>query len=618
MDADGNISMRSSSNVKVLIDGKPTGLSAGDALARLQGNMIDRIEIITTPSAKYAAQGDGGIINIILKKQDNKGLNGSFDLHLGTPHDYGVGINLNRRKNNINLFSTVGLNYRNFPGNEQVKQAITNSDTTYSFKSTRDRTRESYIGHGLIGLDYFINDFQTLTFSAQYKQGFEDNRSTFNYEDFDEFHELSNTSARETIEDEVDYDIEGQINYLKTFDTKGKKWNTTLSFIQKNDIEDSDYIDTDFTANTTQLERSYNQEDEARWQLQSDYIHPFKKSYKWESGTDISLRKIVNDYHVESLNDNSWTTIGGLEDKLTYHEDIYAFYSMIGKKDSIWSYQLGLRAEYTDVRANLSESKITTQQANLQLFPTAAISLKKANNQFQLNYSRRINRPRFRSIIPFSNYNDNRNQWVGNPNLQPIIIQALEFNHIYYFNKGRVLSSLYYRYNEGIIERIAIVNEDGSVAQTPFNVGNKNNIGLEVNSEYRITPQWNLQITPDVFYTTTKASYNGNNLNFDDFNYKLNVKSKLKLQTGWNFSTSYDYVGPKLTTQGKRLSYTTWNFAVAKKLLKGKAQLTLAVKDILNTRKRRLRIDEDDLIYESDYQWRTRRAKLSFNYKIGK
>ncbi|CAN5530260.1 hypothetical protein BH23BAC1_BH23BAC1_33200 [soil metagenome] len=240
VDVEGNVSLRGSSNVRILIDGKPSGLvgiSSTDALRMLQGDLIERVEVITNPSARYDAEGMAGIINIILKKDKREGVNGSFNLNLGHPVNYGASFNINMRRKWFNLFSSYGLNYRESPGRGSAYQEFYLPDSTYYTNRIQNRLR-SGLGHNLrFGSDFFINDKNIITASFLYRISNQDNLSNIQYTDLNSLRQITNRTLRTDNESEDQYNLEWDLNYSKTFNKKGQKFTTDIQYRLSNETE---------------------------------------------------------------------------------------------------------------------------------------------------------------------------------------------------------------------------------------------------------------------------------------------------------------------------------------------------------------------------------------------
>ena len=622
VDVEGNVSLRGSQNVRILINGKPSGLvgiSSTDALRQIPANMIERVEIITNPSARYEAEGEVGIINIILKKEQSKGVNGSINATAGYPEDFGVGVNLNWRRDVINLFTNIGLNYDKNPGGGFSEQTFFDNGVPIAFsESETERVRGGTSGFFQFGTDIFLNDFNTITASGLYETGAEDNYAEVVYRDFNAEGQLIGNSIRIDDEVETEHDIETALNYTRKFKQKDRKWTIDLSYNLNDDTEKSDFRETN--GSEVIFQRSTNTEDQTNLLVQTDYIHPIGTDGKFEAGLKGTYRDIENDYTVEQLDsDNNWYVLPEFDDELAYQENISAAYIIYGNKMGKFSFQAGVRGEYSDITATLIKLDTSTHKEYFQLFPSAHITYEiNELNQLQLSYSRRLSRPRFRYLLPFSNFSDSRVRWQGNPDLDPEFSNSFEFGYLRYLDKGSILTNLYYRHITGVIERVTLVNEVNEIEVFPINLSTANAFGVELSGNYDLTKWWTLTGSVNFYHQVTNGEFRGENLSSEATTATTRWTTRFKLPKQLNIQTSFDYRAPSNTTQGRRLAMYAWDAGVSKDIFKGKGTLTLSARDILNSRQRRMITETPEYYAESEFRWRSRSVILNFSYRINR
>ncbi|MDQ3192906.1 MAG: TonB-dependent receptor family protein [Bacteroidota bacterium] len=621
VDIDGNVGLRGSQNVRILIDGKPsglTGISSSDALRQLPANMIESVEIITNPSARYEAEGEVGIINIVLKKEKRSGLNGAFEANAGYPDNYGGSFNINLRKKSINLFSSYGINYRKNPGNGSSYRQFTTNDTTFSYQNDRIHERTGLSQNIRIGSDFFINESNTLTVSGLYKNSNGNNNTRLIYSDYNQYKELTQTVVRTDVENEIDHTIEAALTYLKTYSQKGRKWTVDMKFIQSDDTELSN-ITEKIDAELFQInQRSGNTEDEQNLLFQTDYIHPFGKNGKFETGLRSTLRTISNEYLVEEQNkEGDWFKLMDFNNHFIYNENIHSGYTMAGTKIKKTSFQGGIRAEYSEITTKLVKTQVINSRNYLSLFPSAHISYElDSTNTLQLSYSRRLSRPRFRELLPFFTFSDSRNFYSGNPDLNPEFTNSFELGHLKYFEKGSVLSSMYYRYRTGVVERITIADSTGFTRFFPVNLSTQHAYGLEFNMNYKFNSWWQANGNFNFYRAITEGVYEQQSLYSDTYTWTARASSKFSIKKKVDAQTSLNYRAPQETTQGKTKSMYSIDIGLSKTVLKGNGTLTLSARDLLNSRKRRSITYSEGYYAESEFQWMTRQIMLSFNYRL--
>ncbi len=621
VDMEGNVSLRGSENVRILVDGKPSGLvglSNTNALQNLQSSLIEKVEVITNPSSKYDAEGEVGIINLVLKKEKGKGVNGSFTATTGYPHNHGLTYNLNYRRKKVNLFSNFGFNYREGPGGGHNYLEYEFEEELVKYRTERKHVRGGLSNSIQFGADYFLNDKNTITVSGLYKYSNGKNNASVIYRDFDANDVLLNTTVRTDTEAEPSHNLEAAFNYTKTFTKKDQKWSFDAKYNLRDDTETTEYLEQSTDPLIADLvQKSDNTEDEQNWLFQTDYIHPFSKDSKIETGLKATFRAIENDFTVQQRFDNQFEILPEFDDQLLYNENIYAAYIMASNKTGKFSYQGGLRAEYSDIRTELIESGESNPRQYLNLFPSIHLAYEFANqNTFQVSYSRRISRPRFWYLLPFITFSDRRNRFGGNPNLNPEYTDSYEAGYLKNFDKGSFLASAYYRHSTGVIGRITLVNEAGNTDLKPINLATKDAYGAESNLTLNLTPWWRLTTNANVFYFETEGEYEGVDYSTSGTTWNAKMNHKFKLPGKIDLQTSFDYRAPQNSIQGRILSMYAWDAGISKDLLKDKATLTFSVRDLLNTRKRRMINDTPELYSEFEFQWRSRQFLLSFNYRL--
>ncbi len=424
VDVDGTVSLRGSENVRILINGRPSGLTSRDpeALRMLQGNLIETIEVITNPSSRYDAAGEVGIINIILKKNQDKGINGTFTGNVGYPAFYGGAYSINFRRKSTNIFSSYGVDYRNRPGYGDSFQRYSSDDTSFVYSQHNDQSSAELSHNFIVGLDYFLKDNSTITGSFLYNTSNGLGKIGTIYNDFDENDLLARTVLRNEREKEDEENIEASLSYKKDFETKGRTLTSDFKWIKSIDDENTDYTQA-VDEGPDSLQRSINFANELNWLFQTDYIHPFSKEGKVEIGIKTATRIIKNKYGYELQDaDLNWITVPEFTNNLIYTERIHAAYLMASNTYGKFSIQTGIRGELSDITTELTETNEVNPRNYFNLFPSAALSYKLRDNKtLQLSYSYRISRPDFRDLLPFSNFRDPRVLFAGNPNLRPVV-----------------------------------------------------------------------------------------------------------------------------------------------------------------------------------------------------
>ena len=563
VDVEGNVSLRGSSGVRILVDGRPSGLvgvGGTSGLRNLSANMIEKVEVITNPSSRYEAEGMAGIINIILKKDQKKGLNGSFDLTAGYPDQYGAAINMNYRRKNINFFANYGLRYRSGPGTSTRYNEFYKGDTTYITDQYSDRIRGGWSNSIRLGADYYINPKNIITTSFLYRLGDDDNTSVTRYYNY--LNSLDNpTGVRERRDDEIEDEsnLEYVLSYKRTFKNKDHKLTADIRFQDNTEEEGSDFVNSYFNpdespaARFDEIQRSNNKEGERQTIIQVDYVQPIGTDGRFELGYRSGIRSIKNDYIVEDFIDSvdAWVPLAGLNNNFLYDENIHALYSQYGNKFGQWSFQVGMRAEYTDVTTELIQTNEINPRDYFNVFPSAFLNYELSpGNSFQASYSRRIRRPRFWDLNPFFTFSDDRNFFSGNPDVNPEFTDSYEIGYVKYWDKASLTSSIFYRHTDDVIERIARANPDGTTTTQPENLLTEDNFGFEFTFSLDATKWWKLDGNVNLFRSITDGGNLGPDFEADTYTAFGRMTSKMTLFKDIESQVRVNYRAPRETTQG--------------------------------------------------------------------
>ncbi|HKK74882.1 MAG TPA: TonB-dependent receptor [Saprospiraceae bacterium] len=631
VDIEGQVSLRGSSGVRILIDGKPSsliGVRGASGLQSIPANLIERVEIITNPSSKYEAEGMSGIINIILKKDRKKGINGSFDLSAGTPESFGGSVNLNFRRKQLNFFTNYGYRYRLSPRIGSNYQEFYGA-TTRIVDQESNRTRGGQSHNLRLGADFFANDKNTITGAFSYRLSNNTNTSDITYRNFiDAFNQdnLTGVSTRNEESEEFEPNTEFSIIHKKTYEKEGQEWTNTVQY--QSSLEDQFsrfeelYYDEDLelTGQDNLLQRASNEEAVKSWLIQSDYVYPFGEEGKLEAGYRGSLRYIDNDYLVEEFFDDEWNRLGNLSNDFNYDEEIHALYANVGNKINKFGYQFGLRMEHSGVLTELLQTNEVNDRTYTNLFPSAFLTYEfNGESNVQLSYSRRLRRPRFWDLNPFFTFSDSRNIFRGNPNLDPEFTDAFEASYMKYFNKGSISTSAYYRQSTGVIERIQSLQEENDELVTvrqPENLATEDAYGLEFIYTYEPTDWWRINGSANFFRSIVDGRNFREDLYQDAYTWFTRINSQMKIKDALNVQIRANYRAPRNTTQGRTRSFTTVDLGFNRDILKGRGTLTLSIRDLFSSGIYRSVVSSEVFYSESNFQRRPRQTTLTFNYRL--
>ncbi len=621
VDVDGNVSLRGSSSVRILVDGKPSGLvglSSPDALRMLQGDLIERIEVITNPSARYEAEGMAGIINIILKKDRRNGLNGSFTVNLGHPEDYGVSANVNVRRKWVNIFSSYGFNYRNSPGSGHAYRESYEQDTTYSNR-TQERERGGLSHNFRLGAAFPLSDKSNLTASGFYRFSDQSSSTDVGYVYWNKHNDILRRNLRSEDEMEDDSNMDFELNFTQNFNREGQKLTAAAQYRKGEEIEESDIVENEYVGAELVpgvLQRTLNKEENTDILLQADYIHPFGNDGQFEVGYKSTFREINTQYDAFEKVGGNWDIMDEFSNHFIYNENIHSVYAIVGNKVDRFSYQVGARAELSDVKTELRATDNVNDRSYFDLFPSAHVTYElKNDNSIQASYSRRLNRPRFWNLNPFVSLSDITNIRTGNPNLDPDYTNSYEVGYLKNWALSSLYAGAYYRHTTDVVQWLSRM-ENGVTYTRPENFGTMDAYGLEANISKDLAQWWKLSVNGNFYRAITEGTAFDRPLKSDTYTFSGRLNSRITLWKSVNYQTNLFYRAPEETPQGKRKSFTSIDMALSKDILKGKGTLTFSVSDVLNSRKWRSETFADNFYEESESQWRSRQFRLTFSYRL--
>lgn len=619
-DLEGNISLRGSDNVRVLINGRPSALLSGgtEALEALPAESIERIEVITNPSSRYDAEGDAGVINIVLKRNRAVGFNGSIVGSTGLPGRAGITSNLNFMTNSANWFTTLSFRYRERPSEGTRFQQFSSPDTSYSYSQVQDRLRTGLQGNARVGAEFFLTENQTLTPSVFFRVRGRDNTSETFYRDMDFDGNLIREVLREDIEDEMRTNIELNLAYDYRFgDDRDRRLRADVKFDFQPETEYSNLTEAIPGGMILAEQRRDSREEVTDLLFQADYTQPLGPAMEMEAGLKSTFRWVDNQFTVDELHNGDWVRLENFSDNFGYYENINAVYGIISRQWGRFSAQAGLRAEQSVIRSELDNAENPLDLNYLGLYPSLFVNYEfDGRNSVQASYSRRLSRPRFRWIRPFSNYRDSRNIYTGNPGLQPVISNSFEIGYLRQWETGSVLTSIYHRYRTDVVEQITRLQDDGVTLRTPVNLSEQFNWGLELSVSQRLSRSVNMRGSANYFFSETEGSYQDQIFERETSALFGRFRVQWEMLSGVNLQTDFRYRGPRNTTQGRRAESWSVNSGLAIRMFDGNATLAISASDLFNTRGRNIVISDPDFYSEDEFRWRTRSVRINFTYRF--
>jgi len=646
VDVEGNVSLRGNDNVRILINGKPSGLvglNSTDALRQLPAESIERVEVITSPSARYDAEGTAGILNIILRRSKLQGLNGAITTNAGHPTSAGISGNINYRTGDFNFFNTSGYSYRESLGKSINETEYFNGiDASTFLNENRKYDRQS---HGLntnVGVEWYINDTASLTTSFLYRDSDENNNNTNTINELDSDGNLTDEYSRFDPEDEKDKNIQYSVNFDKQFDGNSEH-KLTFDFQYEKSKEDERSL---ISQDGESVERVTTLEDQREVLLQSDYVRPIGEASQFEFGYRGNFNESNTDYEVQAKIDDTFVVNDSVSNNLIYREYINAVYSQFGSKiKNKFSFLLGLRMESSRIAINQINGGDFERKNYVGLFPTVNLGYEISDKQsITLGYNRRLRRPRSRFINPFPSRTSATSLFQGNPDVNPSYSNAFDLGYLNRIGKLTINSSIYYQHATDVFNFISeptgdyyikdinlTINENDPdfddlsmmyesvipvIRRLPINLATEDRYGFEFTLTYRPTQKWNLNGNFNLFQTETKGDYNGTSFDADNLSWFVRLNNKYTLPGNIDWQTRLFYMGPREDAQNKSKGMFSTDVAFSKDLFKDQASLAFRVSDLFNTRKRQTTSTTPTYISYSEFQWRQRSFNISFTYRF--
>ncbi len=636
VDVEGAVSLRGNENVTILIDGRPSalvGLNGAEALRQIPAEAIEKVEVITSPSARYDAEGTAGILNIILRKNKLTGFNGSLQLDLGYPARVGGAFNANWRAEKWNFFTNTGFRYNESPGNSFY-------DTQYLLSTAQNaRVIEERIFNRMgrsiftsFGAEYYLTKSSSIIGNIIFNGGNDDDINTNSIERFDNNGNINEASLRTENESEDEERIQYTLDYVNNFNDSGKKLSINLQY--STEVEDilNDIPEVNTQLNfVDEIEKVIESQDENRALLQIDYVHPVGENIQYEAGYRGNFRDIFNGFFLEQTDfKNNVPKEVLLDNSFNYKEFVNATYFQYGQKFDKISLLAGLRYEYTSVQIDQAESNIPVEKSYGNLFPTLNLGYEfRDGENITLGYNRRIRRPRGRSLNPFPSRSSEANIYTGNVDLNPVFTDAIDFGYLKRWEKFTLSTSIYYNISNDSWERIqedtgeVTDNGDPITRRFPINLSTEERVGFEFTLNYRPFKIWNINSDFNLFNVTTNGGYTNTttnettNFDFENTAFSIRLNQKITLPGKTDLQINSNYRGASQNAQSQRNGIFSMNIAASKDFFKEKASLSLNVSDVFNGRRRESTTIIPGFSEQySEFQWRVRSIRLSFVYRF--
>lgn len=574
------------------------GKNRAEVLQQMPANSIERIEVITNPSAKYKPDGTSGIINIVLKKDVGTGLNGTVSANAGNHDRYNASINLNYNPGTFNIYGSYSFRQdeRNMFTTDRQTQFDSTTLRLSGYHNEDGNTYARPVSHIVsLGLDYHLDAMDDFGISGHYRHRSFLRTGTLTETTMD-FNGIP-TEIYDRLRYDPEYENEDGGNVYFQYDFGGDEHKLRAEFTvsEQPEQEDDHYTDAyrfptiPSTYDNMRLYQYANQK-----QFTIDYTDKFSERSSFDAGyagdfnnTDMNyLGTYVDPIQQQLLIDPTKTTL------FTYKETIHAFYATYENRISDLTFLGGLRVEQSFINANLISSDSTITNNYFELYPTLHLSYKlNPLLELQLNYSRRANRPEGDDLNPFPEYQDPHNLRAGNPKLLPEFIHSVEFGVQWQNDNITVIPSIFYRYKYNGFTRVTSIVNDTTILTTQENLASDQSAGFEMVFSGNIGNTFSANLGSNVFYEQIDATNLGFSGTKSAVSWSSNLNCNLNLATATMFQLNTNYRSLRLTPQGEFKPSFVMNFGVRQDIFDDKFSLVMTFSDILKTLKREINLD---------------------------
>jgi outer membrane receptor protein involved in Fe transport len=625
VDADGNVSLRGSANVTILINGKPSQLmntNAAAALEQIPASAIERIEIITNPSAKYKPDGVAGIINIVLKKNVKLGFSGAVTANASTLDRYNGNASINYNTGKYNIYGSYGYrqNYM-----QRVRTDVrTFRDSAEASPSQFDQTNFSHgrsFSHTLsFGMDYNFNKSNSFGFEGSYFNS-TSHRNQFTGTKVSDTSGITSDYLTNRNDIENEYEAEGNFSFEHLFKKEDHEISFEAGWGNYGELEDSHFSDRyNFPASYTYDGHNAIRKHGNSYTAEVDYVNPVAEDMELEIGYEGEYLRDHLDFFSEHFDavQSGWQNDAGRNNTFLFSQDVHALYSTFSFDIEDLSIMGGLRAEQTFITSNLITLDSVIPNNYFKLFPTAHFLYELSDNQeIGLSYSRRINRPDPDELNPFPEVKDPRNLESGNPNLKPEQVHSVELGYQFKNPTITFIPSLYYHYTYDAFTEITSYINDSVLLTTQDNLATDQSAGMELVFAWKYKKQLNVNFSSNIFYNTIDASNLGYSENKSAIAWDAKVATNFNIGKTTKLQLNSNYRSAMLTAQGHTLPVFFVNAGLRQDLFKRRASLIITASDLFNTMRWVEIIDTPLLTEEVARKRKSQYIFIGFTWRFG-
>ncbi len=591
VDIDGNVSLRGSTDVMILINGRPSpliGKSRAEVLQQFPANTIERIEVITNPSAKYKPDGSSGIINIVLKKNIAGGFNGTITGNIGNRNRYNSNISFNYNPGKLNVSGSYGIRKDNRLRFSEINREYLDSSGKTSSYYTENNKSASHPESNFItlGVDYTLNKRNSFGISGNYFYRRLTKNDVSQRSFYDKNYLLTENFNRLKYDPESEEEKDGTIYWQHNFPVEDHELRIEFNVAGTQDKENHHNTNVYFIpAQKAAFDNVLLRDKDNQQELTVEYVKPLGEDAKLETGYEGLFNQVDLDYYSEYYDSAQGKFIKDISRSnwFTYNAKIHAVYGVYEHSFEKFGFSAGLRAEQVFITGKLVTRDSLISNRYFKIYPTLHLSYKLKKGEIQLNYSKRVNRPDGDELNPFPEYIDPYNLQAGNPKLLPEIIHSVELGYSWKNEKFSFVPSLYYRYKQNGFTQVTVPVNDSVLLTTQQNLSNDKSSGLELIFSAKPAKYFSANLSSNFFYTQIDASNIGYSNAKSIVSMSANLNTTFTITKTTMLQVSCNYRSARLTPQGKVYASFVLNSGLRQDLFKKKVSLILTISDIFKT-----------------------------------
>lgn len=627
VNSEGSVSLRGG-KVKIYINGKPSGIlgiSRSQVLDYIPASLIESIEVINDPSANYDADGNSGIINIVLKSQTQQRIYGMILLGVGSNDKYNGSLNFTYNFKKLSFFCSYDAKSTNMLSWESKDRESTIAGITKHVNQDRNFFSKTLSQNIRTRIQYSINSKSNISFSYLHSDLNDVDETKIRYTHLDYKNDLTKLYDRKINETEKDKSNNFTLNYVKNFKKSQQMLTADFYYSKTNETTIGQifqqYYNLDLSPSTSvpsTRSKTSNLSNESNIVGQFDYAQPLLKKAKIELGYKTRYRTTSVNYQLYNLTPSQLyylldTTISN---DFTYQSIINAGYITFRNKYKSFSYKFGLRSEQSNIQFKLGNSLETRKFNYINFFPSAYFLQEfKKNNKLSLRYSRRIDRPAFSEINPLQQYNDPFFLNKGNPDLLPELTNSVNLSHTKSWKKNSLTTSLYYRYSTNSIMRVIILDTSGVTTTNYQNINSTQNIGSEINAYFQVTKWWRINTSINLYQCKIDGTNIGTQFKTDAFSYNGKLNTNFTLWKNSILQLSGSYQSPTYSPLIKNYGQYYFDASFRQVLFNKKVILSIRCSDLLHSQRRKYDLIGSNYYTTSNFTRQSRIIWVGISYR---